>query len=233
METSPQINEIAAALALAQSEMQHAIKDSENPAFKSGGRVSRYADLASVIDACRPALAKNGIAIVQSPTVDVDAKVVVVVTTLAHKSGQWITSRLCASVADTRAQTIGSAITYLRRYSLAPLVSVAQDDDDGNRASVTEPYQPPTRYETAPRYAPDSASNVTPEQPEPMTTERLKRGFVALHQLSPDLADAERHRAIDMGAPEDAPWELPDQHDLDAMGQALARAIKLAKRGAA
>lgn len=127
-EQSEQINELAGALAKAQGKITGALKDSSNPFFKS-----RYADLASVWDACRGPLSDNGLAVVQLTESD-DAGVYVS-TTLAHSSGQWMRSRLRLSPKDTTPQGMGSAITYGRRYALAAIVGVAQVDDDGNAAS--------------------------------------------------------------------------------------------------
>ena len=124
MKTSEQIDELAAALSAAQSEMEHATKDRINPAFKS-----RYADLASIVDACRAPLTKHGLCFVQAPSVDNGT--VSVETRLMHKSGQWVSTTISCSVPDGKATTIGSAVTYLRRYSLAPMTSIAPDDDDG------------------------------------------------------------------------------------------------------
>ena len=128
MKTSEQIDELAAALSAAQSEMEHATKDRINPAFKS-----RYADLASIVDACRAPLTKHGLCFVQAPSVD--GNTVSVETRLMHKSGQWVSTTISCSVPDGKATTIGSAVTYLRRYSLAAMTSIAPDDDDGQAAS--------------------------------------------------------------------------------------------------
>lgn len=138
MRTSEQIDQIGAALAQAQAEMQHAAKDANNPHFKS-----KYADLASVMDACRPALAKAKVAVVQSPELVRETKTVRVTTRLIHASGQWVEATLEADVAKTDPQAIGSAITYLRRYGLASLASVAADDDDGNGAVGRERFEGP------------------------------------------------------------------------------------------
>jgi hypothetical protein len=127
-EQSEQIGELAAALAIAQGKITGALKDSANPFFKS-----KYADLASVWDACRGPLSDNGIAVIQMT--ESDDSGVFVVTTLAHKSGQWIRSRLRLTPKDTTPQAMGSAITYGRRYGLAAAVGVAQVDDDANAAS--------------------------------------------------------------------------------------------------
>jgi hypothetical protein len=137
MITSEQINELAAALAKAQGQIQGAVKDSTNPAFKS-----RYADLASVWDACRVALSLNGLAVLQGPALV--GQGVSVTTRLLHSSGQWAESTLVLPMDKATAQGAGSAITYARRYALAAMVGVApDDDDDGNAASQTAPKQQP------------------------------------------------------------------------------------------
>lgn len=123
------INELATALSKAQGEMQAAIKDSINPFFKS-----KYADLGSVWDAARPVLTKNGLCIMQ--TTDMVGEKVVMVTTLAHTSGQWMKSFLPLNPSKNDSQGMGAAITYLRRYSLSALVGVVCDDDDDGETAV-------------------------------------------------------------------------------------------------
>lgn len=127
-EQSEQIGELAKALSVAQGKITGALKDSANPFFKS-----KYADLASVWDACRGPLSDNGLAVVQHT--ESDDSGVYVITVLAHSSGQWMRSRLRLTPKDSTPQGMGSAITYGRRYALAAAVGVAQIDDDGNAAS--------------------------------------------------------------------------------------------------
>ena len=129
MTHSEQINELSTALSKAQGLIEGAKKDAANPFFKS-----KYADLASVWDACRAALAVNGLAVIQSPSaigtsVSVD-------TLLAHASGQWIAGTVSVTAREDTPQAIGSAVTYLRRYALQSFVGVAPEDDDGNLASA-------------------------------------------------------------------------------------------------
>ena len=126
---SEQIDQLAAALAIAQGKITGALKDSANPFFKS-----RYADLASVWDACRDHLSSNGLAVIQTTETVADSSVTVV-TTLAHKSGQWIRGVLTMTPKDASPQAVGSCLTYARRYALAAIVGVAQVDDDANAAS--------------------------------------------------------------------------------------------------
>lgn len=129
MKTSDSIAALAAALAKAQSEIDTAKKAANNPHFNR-----KYADLASVWDACRDALSKNGVAVVQAPGTD-DSGAVTMTTTLAHSSGEWMSSTMACRPAKPDAQAIGSVITYLRRYALASMVGVAPEEDDGNAAS--------------------------------------------------------------------------------------------------
>ncbi len=131
METSENINEISSALAKAQGQIEAALKDKTNPHLRS-----KYADLASVWDACRHQLSSNGIAIVQAP--ETTEKGVSIETLLCHSSGQWVKSSCFIPVDKYTAQGFGSAITYARRYSLAAFVGVAPDDDDGNGAGSGE-----------------------------------------------------------------------------------------------
>jgi hypothetical protein len=127
---SPELGDLAKALALAQGEMEPALKDSTNPDFDS-----KYATLASVIDASRGPLSRNGIAILQR--VSTRPGFVSVTTHMIHGSGQWVSDRAELAVAQKNAQAAGSAITYLRRYALSALVGVACEDDDG--AAATKP----------------------------------------------------------------------------------------------
>ena len=138
MRTSESIKEIATALATAQSEIENASKTSSNPHFKS-----KYADLAEVLNTARPVLAKHGIAVVQGPSFD--SGIASVTTRLCHKSGEWIESVASAPVSKSDPQGVGSATTYLRRYSLAALCGIAQEDDDGNAATRQAPARYPGR----------------------------------------------------------------------------------------
>jgi hypothetical protein len=123
---------IYAALAAAQMEMGRALKDTKNPHFGS-----KYADLASVMDACMSALNKNGICVMQ-PTGE-DEKGRFVKTILAHVSGETVDCRVPLIVAKNDMQGFGSAVTYARRYGLMSMAGIAPDDDDGNAAAKAAP----------------------------------------------------------------------------------------------
>jgi hypothetical protein len=147
MKTSDSINEIAAALAKAQSEMKNAHLNKVNPHFKS-----KYADLAGIRDAVTPALSKNGIAVVQGTEVSVSQMGhMVVYTRLVHSSGQWIESEF--PIAIDKPQAMGSAYTYAKRYSLSAICNIAADeDDDANAANDSKPaHDRAPHIQTAPK----------------------------------------------------------------------------------
>jgi hypothetical protein len=129
MQTSEQINEIAAAGAKAQAELRPALKDATNPHFSS-----KYADLAAVMEASR-VYARHGIAIWQD--VQVTAEGVAVLTRLTHASGQWLEfGPFAVPVSKRDAHGVGSAATYAKRYALCAALGIAADeDDDGNAAA--------------------------------------------------------------------------------------------------
>lgn len=127
MVRSESIGKLALALSKAQGEIKAAVKDSDNPFFKS-----KYADLASVWDACRKALSDNELAVVQTT---VNGEGCTVETTLIHSSGEYVGGVLYLKPVKDDPQGVGSAITYARRYGLAAIVGIAPEDDDGNAAS--------------------------------------------------------------------------------------------------
>lgn len=133
---SESIAALAAALSKAQASITGALKDSSNPFFKS-----KYADLASCWDACRKQLADNGLCVIQTTT-HTDAGVMLV-TTLAHSSGEWIRGTLPVLTKDSGPQAQGSGITYARRYALAAIVGLAQIDDDAEAAQARGREQKP------------------------------------------------------------------------------------------
>lgn len=205
MQKSENIAAIASALAEAQAEIENVTKDASNPAFRS-----QYATLAAVLDVCRPVMARHGIAIIQTPGNDGDA--VTLTTTLAHKSGEWMETTVGVVPGKRDAQGIGSAVTYLRRYSLAAMCGVAQEDDDGNAASAnaTAPSRPsPQSTQPASRPAQNNAAqgNVSDAQRE----ENARKMFAVVREFGND-GDAEA-------------WEMVDKQDKMAMyRRACARA---------
>ena len=136
MNTSEKIDLIAPALLAAQKEIENASKDAKNPHFRSS-----YASLGSVIEATKGPLNKQGVAVLQSLSEGSDG--LYLSTRLLHQSGQWIEDTAYTPLPKADPQGVGSATTYLRRYSLAALLCITQEDDDGNAARPTTPHAAP------------------------------------------------------------------------------------------
>lgn len=134
---SATIGKLAAALAAAQSEMKNPKKEAENPHFKN-----KFADLAAVRDAVVPALAAHKLAVMQLPCEFNGAPALAVL--LTHESGEWVETTIQLRPSKNDPQGIGSALTYMRRYTLQSLAGVVgEDDDDGNAASRPVQQQKP------------------------------------------------------------------------------------------
>ena len=143
MKQSESITDLATALCLAQAEMGGAIKDSNNPFFKSS-----YADLTSVIKVIKQPFANHGLSFVQLPVTSEGGKGVGVSTMLMHNSGQWIQSEYLLPMDKVTPQGAGSAITYARRYALQSLVGIPAVDDDSEMAMYRNdpaPVEPPAK----------------------------------------------------------------------------------------
>ncbi len=135
---SESIGKLTEALSKAQGEIKGAIKDSENPFFRM-----TYASLASVWDAAREPLTKNGLAVIQVTKL-IDGKLILE-TVLTHISGEWYSSIYPLNpmkqlknegwTPSEDPQSMGSCFSYGRRYSLTAIVGIATADDDGNAAT--------------------------------------------------------------------------------------------------
>jgi len=135
MHTSEIIDKIAPAFVKAQASCNGAKKASNNPHFKS-----KYADLSAVWAACETALEANKLSVLQGLGEVIDGKLHIE-TMLLHESGQWIKSAASLPLPKSDPQGYGSASTYARRYTLAAMMGIVQEDDDGNAASRTAPQQ--------------------------------------------------------------------------------------------
>ena len=144
METSENLDELAKALAKFHGEVGKVRKSAKNPFFSS-----RYATLSTILETIADPLTTNGLSIIQTPHGEYQ-----LTTMLIHESGQWL--RDTYTMTPSRAvvvkgepteitpQTVGSAITYQRRYAIGAILSLNIDeDDDGNSASRPATVAPP------------------------------------------------------------------------------------------
>ena len=125
MQTSNEINELAAALSSAQGAMGAALKDSKNPHFGND-----FASLEAINAVIKQPLADNDLSMVQFPINDETG--VGITTRLMHKSGQWIEEKWTMPAVKAGPQQYGSLITYFRRYSIAAIFGIPQTDKDAN-----------------------------------------------------------------------------------------------------
>jgi hypothetical protein len=124
---------IATAFLAAQKQFSPALKNSLNPHFKS-----KYADLASCVDAVIDSLNASGISLIQTTHPHDDG--VIVETLFLHESGeQFSGGKLFFPSVKADAQGYMSALTYCRRGSLMAACGIAPEDDDGNAASIQKP----------------------------------------------------------------------------------------------
>ena len=173
MKTSEQVSEIFAAIVKAQGEIINAKATADNPFFKS-----KYADLAELINTAKKPLADNDLAVIQSPSTE--GNQVIVTGRVIHKSGQWIEDSISFETNKKDPQSIGTVITYGRRYQLAAFVGIAQEDDDGNSGSASGKAQEPIRN------APPAPAPKPAPEPKPLTRMQLFNAEMASAGLSPD-----------------------------------------------
>jgi len=146
---SDSIGKVASALAKARSDFGLVRKDSVNPHFKS-----RYADLATVLEAVSFALTQQHLTITQ-PTRIEDGKLIAETYVIHGESGEYIGAEYPVLPIKNDPQAYGSALTYARRYLLCSLLGVAaDDDDDGNQASHSPPRQQQPAASPAPAKPP-------------------------------------------------------------------------------
>ena len=170
---SETIGKVVEALARASSEFQPIIKGSVNPYY--GGK---YADLSALIEATRPALAANGLVVLQTPRV-IANRVVEITSMLAHSSGEFMAFDISFPAwQDTKdgarfdAQTIGSAITYGRRYSYQSLLNISAEEDDDGNATVKRNGHADAKTNGNGKAKPEPAAASSVEEPRITQTER-------------------------------------------------------------
>ena len=127
MNKSESIKELATALSKAQGEIVDAGKANQAYNYK-------YADLSQILQIVRPIFSKHGLSVTQMPLDYESANRIGVETMLMHSSGEWINSSFSMPMQQskqmTQAQCAGSILTYARRYALAAVAGITQEDND-------------------------------------------------------------------------------------------------------
>jgi len=118
-----------------QKEIGKITKGANNPFFKS-----KYYDINQLLEHTLPIPQKNKVVILQ-PIINNEVYTVLRCT----ETGEEEVSAIPLSQ-GLDAQKKGSEITYFRRYTLASLLALQSDDDDGNSASNRKPQTPKSNF---------------------------------------------------------------------------------------
>lgn len=125
---------VLAALSRAQANFVSVKRSAENPAFKRGGKVSKYATLDDVIEAVRPIIAAEGLIVVQK-NIFINGMFGVETRLFHIESGEYLESQFVAPLEKQNAQGVAGILTYARRYEYFTLLGLVSEDDDGNSSS--------------------------------------------------------------------------------------------------
>lgn len=136
MEMSEKTNELFTAYALFQGDLSNAGKSKAGHGYK-------YADLATCIWEAKDILKANGLAVAQF--MGQSEQGTTLTTMLTHSSGQWMRDTfvmekaiLQGGAGKNPAQAMGASITYMRRYSYAAILGMAQEDEDAKNVRATK-----------------------------------------------------------------------------------------------
>lgn len=139
MKTSETITKIIKALVEFQSKAPKILKNANNPFFKS-----KYATLGDILTLIQPILSECKLVVLQVPTTQNE-----LITRIYHESGEFIEGSYLVNPIKADPQSLGSAITYARRYAITSMLNLnIDDDDDGNAASgnnVPTPQKEPVK----------------------------------------------------------------------------------------
>jgi hypothetical protein len=179
MRMSDEISQLATALAIAQGQIEDAVRDTKNNFYGS-----KYADLSSVRAAVRQPFADNGLSVAQFPRTVTGG--IEVETVLLHKSGEFM-SEVLFMPTKHEPHPIGSGISYARRYALMSVANLAADDDDGNAAQAAKPAAKP-----APTPAPVELDPAEVRRVAVAAKDAAEKGLDALNAFWRSLSQDER-----------------------------------------
>ena len=188
MQTSENIQEVVGALLAAQAEFEVLSKSSNNPFFNS-----KYVALPDLVKAVNPVLAKHGLGVAQLVS-NVDGSDALT-TTLFHSSGQFISSTAMLHLVKNDPQAHGSAITYMRRYAYMSILGlVADEDDDGNAASISGGQRTPAKSYTKPSGGTNQGTSSGSGKP---ASEQMTRAVWAISHKGLNWDDSQMYDFLD------------------------------------
>jgi hypothetical protein len=226
MKSSETLGKLAKALAAFQGSLKPAAKDSENPYFKS-----KYADLTSLWESCRESLAKNELSVVQTFAPDeTNSGILWIETLLLHSSGEWLSSLLGMNKLKQDPQSLGSLITYGRRYALGAILGLVTDEDDDANAAMPKPGE--KTQQTSARLAniPSAQRSKPAEAPKPVEeksiTEKLITGELEEDPDPPTVNPGEPGKVSPFKKPEAAKPAVAAHNDADPIDETTWSYIK-------
>ena len=185
-----------AAMAQAKAEMPSIIKGREVDFTNSSGQRTnyRYEDLGSIAATINPILAKHGLSY-RFRTASPPGQPIEVTCIISHRMGWSEENTLTAPRDDSgkknAIQAIGSAVTYLQRYTLKAALGLAASYDDDGRATGASavpnpaseageafPHPPASR----PRANPNSSNQLKKNGAWDSFIDRIQ-GFIDAHDL--------------------------------------------------
>lgn len=175
MPATPPSSLLTALLAF-QADAPHIPLDATNPHFKS-----KFASLPSIMQIVRPKLSEHGLVWTTTPSQDEQGRPTLKYQLAHAPSGELVLSEMPLLLTKQDPQSLGSAITYARRYALLSVLGLVGDaDDDGNAAST------PTKTE-----------------PQPLSTEAVGRVLKAFEEAGVDSEQFDLYlSAVGLEAPE-------------------------------
>src|SRR5215207_9911248 len=233
--SSSSIAHLAGALAKAQCELVNPPKSLtavlDMGRSRGTAQTYRYLPLSAGLDIVRKTLGKHELAVFQTTQVDGENGIVLLTTTLAHGSGEWIAATwpVCQVADLPQPKLMGAALTYARRYGLFTLVGLAGEDDlDAPDLASTNPGDTPAS--DAGRPAPLNGHAVPTGPSSLIRSPRKAIPRPAKSILAPEASAALRDRLLSelagLTTTEDVlGWARRSLHDKNALTAEDARAV--------
>ena len=130
--------ELYKAIARVQQAIPEMQKDGENPYFNS-----KYLTLPTLQKTLNPILHANGLYVTQFPSTTVTGEPALKTIVFHLESGEYLEVDAALSLTKVDPQAQGSAITYMRRYSLGAIFQIIVDEDDDANVASTITINPP------------------------------------------------------------------------------------------
>lgn len=159
-ETSASTAKLSKVLSKIQGELPAIQKTRTNTHFKS-----KYADISDILEQVLPILSKNGVVVTQWTLHSEDNRVHLL--TRIQLDDEWMQGEFSVPADRPNPQGYASAVTYMRRISLAAALGVASDDDDDGNAATAQTQKAQAQ---APRPQPQA-----PQNPQGITQSQIKR----------------------------------------------------------